>query len=115
MFVVRLNIVQGVYEQGCCKEFLRNVCCRGITNEDVGNPCFKVMIAEDNNIVYNGCITQCDGYLVHELPAFFHHLPVDHCGLLGLRRLLVRLERVLHQSDQTGAPPRIPGHFFSAR
>lgn len=65
--------------------------------------------------MYNQCTTQYDGYLVHELPAFFHHLPVDHCGLLGLRRLLVRLKRVLHQSDQTGAPPRVPGHFFSAR
>lgn len=75
----------------------------------------KVMMAEDSNIVFNGCIAQYDGYLVHELPAFFHHLPVDHCGLLRLRRLLVRLKRVLHQSDQTGAPPRIPGHVFSAR
>lgn len=77
------------------------------------NPLIKVEIAGDRE--RGGCVRRADGYLVHELPALLHHLPVDHCGLLGLRRLLVRLERVLHQSDQTGAPPRIPGHVFSAR
>lgn len=55
------------------------------------------------------------GYLVHELPALLHHLPVHRRGLLRLRRLLVRLEGVLHQPDQAGAPPRVPGHSSGAR
>lgn len=49
-------------------------------------------------------------YLVHELPAFLHHFLIDHCRLVGLGWLLVGLKGVLHQADQTGAPPRISGH-----
>lgn len=49
-------------------------------------------------------------YLVHEFPAFLHHFLIDHCRLVGLRWLLVRLKGVLHQADETGAPPRISGH-----
>lgn len=49
-------------------------------------------------------------YLVHEFPAFLHHFLIDHCRLVGLGWLLVRLKGVLHQADETGAPPRISGH-----
>lgn len=49
-------------------------------------------------------------YLIHEFPAFFHHFLVDHCGLVRLESLLVRLKGVLHQADETGAPSRISGH-----
>lgn len=49
-------------------------------------------------------------YLIHEFPAFLHHFLIDHCGLVRLQRLLVGLKGVLHQADETGAPPRISGH-----
>lgn len=49
-------------------------------------------------------------YLIHEFPAFLHHLLIDHCGLVRLKRLLVGLKGVLHQVDETGAPARISGH-----
>ena len=49
-------------------------------------------------------------YLVHQFPAFLDHFLVDHGRLVGLQRLLVGLEGVLHQPDQPRAPPRVPGH-----
>ena len=33
---------------------------------------------------------------------------------MGLQRLLVGLEGVLHQPDQPRAPPRVPGHAWVA-
>jgi len=53
-------------------------------------------------------------YLVHQLPAFFDHFLLDGGGLVGLQRLLVGLEGVLHQPDETRAPPRIPRHAVVA-
>lgn len=46
-------------------------------------------------------------YLIHKFPAFLHHFLVYH---RRLGRLVIGLKCVLHQADETCAPPRISCH-----
>ncbi|KAG7278182.1 LOW QUALITY PROTEIN: hypothetical protein CRUP_002142 [Coryphaenoides rupestris] len=53
-------------------------------------------------------------YVSGSRSTFLDHFLLDGGGLVGLQRLLVGLEGVLHQPDETRAPPRIPRHAVVA-